>query len=642
MLDISGQGLHWLPSPPNNFRKLVKATVEDNNGAQPLELIRLAKYNLSLDQLLQLDKYTHTAGISEVDGIKAIKLAIISQGTTEFIEPAIRASCLRYSVVLHSYTPSYGQSLLEVLSPVSEFKKFNADIALIAESAQSLGLMEPCVSLDEANIKLAKALDIVQSMVEGVRGAGVKTLILQTIALPADPWCGHYDSLHPGSTSSLLERFNQGLIELAKDINAIIFDANRLAAYVGRERWFDQALWYRAKIPMALDFIPFYAESFAQVLKAMLGKSSKCLVLDLDNTCWGGVIGDDGLEGIRIGQGSAEGEAFLAVQKYALRLKQRGIVLAVCSKNNEVTAKLPFEKHPDMLLKLEDIAVFNANWEDKASNLAHIAETLNIGIDSLVFLDDNPAERERVRQMLPQVSVPELLDDASYYPTALAQGGYFEAIGLNEDDAKRAEQYIQNAERNIALTKIGNYEEYLSSLEMVCQCQHFDSVGRSRIAQLINKSNQFNLTTRRYSEAEVAEFEKSPQHFTLQVRLADKFGDNGVISVIIFECLDSVWTADLWLMSCRVLGRRVEEAVLSVVVQAAKARNVTSLYGDYIPTPKNSMVADLYDRLGFKRLKELDGGGVRWKLSLEEFREPELPIKVIPPNSNEIAMTGSI
>jgi len=353
------------------------------------------------------------------------------------------------------------------------------------------------------------------------------------------------DRRAPGSPAAQVAAVNAAMADLCDSHAAVLFDVDALAALVGRDAWCDIGLWHRAKQPVALEFVPLYAEKFAQLLRALRGRAGKCLVLDLDNTCWGGIIGDDGLEGIAIGHGSAAGEAHLALQHYALDLKARGVVLAVCSKNEEAAARLPFEKHPDMALRLDDIAVFVANWTDKASNLAHIAKVLNIGVDALVFLDDNPAER-----------------------------------ALSADDAQRAEQYRANAQRAVAMETIGDYDAYLRSLDMVCTLAPFDRTGRTRIAQLINKSNQFNLTTRRYTEADVAAMETDPDIFALQVRLTDKFGDNGMISVVVFRKGPRDWVCDTWLMSCRVLKRRVEEAVLAAVAYAARAEGAQRLVGE--------------------------------------------------------------
>jgi FkbH-like protein len=346
----------------------------------------------------------------------------------------------------------------------------------------------------------------------------------------------------------MIERFNARLLREVARENDLIADVAFLASKVGLDCWNDARGWHKAKLAASLEATPLYADHICRLLGAARGKARKCLVLDLDNTLWGGVIGDDGLDGIALGQNSTVGEAHVALQRFLLDLRRRGVILAVCSKNEEATARIPFRDHPEMVLKEDHIAVFIANWSDKANNLREIAATLNIGTDSLVFLDDNPVEREQVRQVLPEVAVPELTEDPADYISLLANAGYFEAIVLSEEDLVRADFYQANAER-VSLQKVGNLEEYLRSLQMVATISPFNAVGRVRIAQLINKSNQFNLTTRRYSESEIEAFEYDPLKFCLQVRLADHFGDNGMISVIIFDKAPDEWSCDTWLMS---------------------------------------------------------------------------------------------
>ena len=336
-----------------------------------------------------------------------------------------------------------------------------------------------------------------------------------------------------------------------------------------------------------------------------------------------GVIGDDGLDGIKLGQGSSLGESFLAIQRYAQGLSRRGIILAVCSKNDEANALLPFEQHPEMILKRSDIACFVANWDDKASNLREIARRLNLGLDALVFVDDNPFERNIVRQELPMVSVPELPEDPSHYPEIIAAAGYFESLHLTQDDLARAEQYQANLQREELKASSTDLEGYLRSLEMELQWSAFDMVGLQRIVQLINKTNQFNLTTRRYTEAEVLQAMKNPRAFTLQLRLVDRLGDNGIIGIVIGE-VDPAGTAvlDTWLMSCRVLGRGVEQATLGLICNQAKRLDAGELIGEYRPTPKNTMVKEHYAKMGFIKLMDLDDGGTRWKLPLKQFVPP--------------------
>jgi FkbH-like protein len=372
----------------------------------------------------------------------------------------------------------------------------------------------------------------------------------------------------------------------------------------------------------------------------MCGKSGKVLILDLDNMVWGGVIGDDGLEGIQIAQGDARGEAQLAVQRLALELRQRGIVLAVSSKNSDEAAREPFEKHPEMLLKLDHIAVFQANWNDKAINIQAIAEELSLGLDAMVFLDDSPVERGLVRKLLPQVAVPELPEEPAYYARTLAAGGYFEAVAFAGEDLKRAGFYQDNARRATLQKQACGVDAYLASLDMTITFRPFDATGRARIVQLINKSNQYNLTTRRYTDPEVTEAENDPVVFTLQVRLADIFGDNGMISVVICQPAQAgVWEIDTWLMSCRVLGRKVEYMVLREILEHARSAGIRKLAGTYRPTDRNKLVVDHYARLGFTRVGEDESGLTRWELLVEGAEPESAPMRVVSQGFAEARVT---
>jgi FkbH-like protein len=347
-------------------------------------------------------------------------------------------------------------------------------------------------------------------------------------------------------------------------------------------------------------------------------------VLDLDNTLWGGVVGDDGVEGIVLGQGDAGGEAFLDLQRFALQLSERGIILAVCSKNDEANALSPFERHPDMILKRSDIACFVANWDDKAKNIRRIAKELNIGEDSLVFVDDNPFERNLVRAETPSVAVPELPDDSAFYARTISDAGYFEAIRVTEEDRQRKGQYRDNAERSALQEQAADLPSYLRSLGMELIYKKFDKIGLQRIVQLANKTNQFNLTTRRYSEQDIVTIMTDTNAVGLQFRLIDRFGDNGMIAIVIANRRADDVDIDAWLMSCRVLGRQVEEATLGKLVDAAKQWGAKRLIGRYIPSPKNGMVKDHYRRLGFELQEQLENGESRWSLDLEAFKPTEL------------------
>jgi len=348
------------------------------------------------------------------------------------------------------------------------------------------------------------------------------------------------------------------------------------------------------------------------------------LVLDLDNTLWGGVIGDDGLEGIVLGQGDPAGEAFVGLQSYALQQAKRGVILAVCSKNDEANAIAPFAQHADMILKRSDIASFVANWDDKAKNIRRIANDLNIGLDSLVFVDDNPFERNLVRAELPMVAVPELPDDPALFARALADAGYFEGIRITEEDRERTRQYQVNAERSVLLAESADLPTYLRGLEMKLVWKEFDAVGLQRIVQLINKTNQFNLTTKRYNEADIRAIMEDPDAFGLQLRLIDRYGDNGVIAIVIGKRRNDEVAIDTWLMSCRVLGRQVEEATLGLIADATARLGAERIVGEYSPTAKNAMVRDHYLKLGFTHVESLGSGGTRWELDRKKLILPEL------------------
>jgi FkbH-like protein len=364
------------------------------------------------------------------------------------------------------------------------------------------------------------------------------------------------------------------------------------------------------------------------MLAAQLGKSRRCLILDLDNTLWGGIIGDDGLDGILIGNGNPIAEAHLSLQKTILELRSRGVVLAVSSKNEDLIARQPFRSHPEMLLREEHIAVFQANWLDKASNVRAIANELSLGLESIVFLDDNPAERLQIRQELPEVAVPELPQDASYYSRTLIAAGYFEAINFLEEDRNRVVQYQRNAERVQLLNHSSDMKAYLKSLQMEIQFSKFDAIGRSRIVQLISKSNQFNLTTRRYNELDIKEFEENLNYFTRQIRLKDVFGDNGMIGVVICKKNSDSWEIDTWLMSCRVLGRQVEIAVLQDIVENAKRLGAVEIIGTYLSTKRNVMVKNHYEKLGFKQIKNSGSTGESWRLEISSYIKVDIPMSV--------------
>jgi FkbH-like protein len=429
-----------------------------------------------------------------------------------------------------------------------------------------------------------------------------------------DPF-GRLSAAFPGGRTRILQRLNLELWDAAQKAGASVLDVEQLAAVVGKRNWSDPAMWIAAKQYPSPDAAPLLTRNLAALVRALCGLTSKCAVLDLDGTMWGGIIGEDGLNGIRLG-GDAEGEAYTAFQKYLLGLKRRGIPLAVCSKNNEEDARSVFRQHPESVLKEEDFAVFLANWEPKPDNLRHIAATLNIGVDTLVFLDDNPVERSLVRKELPEVEVPELPEDPARYAEVLHGTYLFESLSLTDEDRRRADTYRENAQRTELAASSTNLDDYLASLRMKVELRPFDEPNLPRIVQLINKTNQFNLTTRRTSASEVMAWMKDPACYTQFMRLQDRFGDSGITGILVAFREGDTLRIDTWLMSCRVLGRRIENLMLASVMRHARQTGVAAVTGEYQPTAKNGQVADLFDRFGFQRVEQREDGGRLYKVAV--------------------------
>lgn len=628
--------LGWLRGVPADFRERCRSFASKTNEPDisfDTALVDVANYALDINQLIRVGRLVSDRLKDPADSICArFKLGLIGSGTLSLIGPAITGSGPRHSVLIEVIEGDYGLSLADALNAGSRIHAAQPDGVLLALDYRDLNLGTAVADDNSATAQVEAAFSHLRTIADNLRPSLRGPLLLQTVVPPLELLFGSMDASEPGSPRAMVAALNTRIGEWTRECGDVLIDAAGLANAVGLENWHDPLQWHSAKLPFAQDIVPLYADFVCRTIAAIRGKARKCLVLDLDNTLWGGVIGDDGLEGIRLGQGSAEGEAFLAIQRAALEYRARGIVLAVCSKNDDAVARQPFREHPDMLLKEEHVAVFRANWNDKASNLRAIADELNIGIDSLVFLDDNPFEREQVRRELPLVGVPELPPEPALYPRILAWAGYFDAVTISAEDRKRADFYQANATRTSVMASTSDLGSYLQSLDMQCTIKHFDAVGRTRIAQLINKSNQFNLTTRRYTENEVAALETALGKYAVQIRLTDKFGDNGMISVVAFDKSGAVWTNDIWLMSCRVLGRRVEEAVLSHVCAAAKAEGAKRLIGRYLPSAKNRMVADHYRKLGFSLMEESADGATVWALELDDYQAPELPMQITSEN----------
>jgi FkbH-like protein len=630
MSDAFFSTLGWLPRAPADFKRRCEALA--HSSAPGTDLRALATHALDGLQLERLARAIKTLRANDADlrPLSNVRIGLLGNGTLDFIAPALVGSAARHGLALDCVRSGYDQVVQEALDPRSALHRAAPQAVLVALDHRALPLQAAIGDPVAAQSAVQAALAQFELLRDGLHRHSHATVIFATLAIPPESLFGSFDRVLAGTLRSILIEVNRGLTELttAHDDHCLLFDVATLAETVGTAEWFAPAMWNMAKLPFADMFVPLYADHLARLVAAARGKSRRVLVLDLDNTVWGGIIGDDGLEGILIAQGDPVGEAFLSIQRMALALRERGIVLAVSSKNEDATARRPFREHPEMLLRESHIAVFQANWKDKASNICAIAKALNLGLDAFVLLDDNPVERGLVRRTLPEVAVPELPQDPALYPRALSAAGYFEAVALSAEDRQRASFYEGNARRVALQAEVADLDAYLRTLQMEITFQPFDAVGRARIAQLIGKSNQFNLTTRRYTEAQVAETERDPDAFTLQVRLIDTIGDNGMISVVICRRTDpETWTIDTWLMSCRVLGRCVEEMVLREIAWHAERAGIRRLIGQYRPTDRNMMVHEHYAKLGFRRLSETEEGATDWEIRLP-ITTPAAPMSV--------------
>lgn len=455
-------------------------------------------------------------------------------------------------------------------------------------------------------------------------GGGIDFRILQFNFVEADDRVfGNYGNKTQDSFIYQIRKMNFLLMEKCQQYKDVfVIDIAYIQHCFSDKDLHDEKLYYIAKMPISTHALPNVAKQVIDVVKAVKGSIKKCVVLDLDNTLWGGVIGDDGLENIQIGE-LGLGHAFSEFQMWLKELKKRGIILAICSKNEEETAKEPFLKHPEMILRMEDISMFVANWEDKATNIKMIQSTLNIGMDSIVFLDDNPFERNLVKSIISDITVPDLPEDPAKYLSYIKSLNLFETASYSDADKLRTKQYQDEASRATMQRQFDSYDDYLKNLEMVAEVKPFDKFHFSRIAQLTQRSNQFNLRTIRYTEQEIEQIAEADNHITMYFTLKDKFGDYGLISVVILDKQADTLFISEWLMSCRVLKRGMEEFIVDSIIQTAAKHGFSKVIGEYIRTPKNNMVSDIYLRMGFKEL----GNGV-YETNVSEYTNHKTYITV--------------
>ena len=532
------------------------------------------------------------------------KVAILGDTATQLLVTAIKGEAIDRGFSLDLFEGEYSQVERQLMDPTSELYEFDADIIVVFQSTHKLGEYHSTLPVESQSILAEERLSFVSTLCENPSFAN-KKLIYFNYPEIEDTVFGSYANKVESSFSYQVRKLNFELMNLSRQYpNLFICDIVGLQNLFGRQFMFAPNVYMTTEMVLSVNALPYVASRVVDIIAAIKGQFKKCLILDLDNTVWGGVIGDDGLEGIELGHGLGIGKAFTEFQMWIKKLKQRGVIICVASKNNEETAKEPFEKHPDMILKLDDIAVFQANWETKVDNIRTIQGILNIGYDSMVFLDDNPFERNIVRENIPGITVPELPEDPAMYLEYLYSLNLFETASYSNADKDRTKQYQVEAKR-VSLSKtFTNEADFLKSLNMISTVSGFTKFNTPRVAQLSQRSNQFNLRTVRYTEADIESMAQNPDVIDLSFTLEDKFGDNGLIAVIIMKKQDEeTLFVDTWFMSCRVLKRGMENFTLNTMVEYAKAKGYKRIVGEYIPSLKNKMVEMHYPNLGFAKME---------------------------------------
>ena len=566
--------------------------------------------------------------LSAREGLVEKRVAILSGSTIGEVQNILEVFLLAQGVRPVFYQGGYGLFYENLVFDDGSLAAFAPDFVYIHTSSRNIRSW-PCPA-DSAQ-QAEELLEAEYSRFETAAKAALKLgcpVILNNFDLPVYRVMGNREGSDPRGRVRFARRLNEKLAALVDATpNLYLNDLAYLQARLGMERFSDQTAWYAYKYCCAIECIPYLCQSVANIIKSLLGRNKKALALDLDNTLWGGIVGDDGPEGLTLGSESPAGMAYSEFQTYLKELSQTGVLLNVCSKNEEANALAGLARG-DSVLRREDFVSFKANWDPKHENLASMAKELNLLPESFVFVDDNPAEREIVRTQLPGVAVPELTCPEEYI-AAIDRSGYFEVTTLSADDRKRVEMYKQNAQRAAAEHSFTDYNDYLRSLDMTGEFGAFDNEHAERICQLINKTNQFNLTTRRYTPAEVESLIGDEGHITLYGRLVDKFGDNGIVTALIGKCEGDTLDMELWIMSCRTFKRRLEHAMFDELVRLAREKGIKRIVGHYYPTAKNLLVRDFYATIGFEQTAEDEAGNRTFVFTGFEGYQPQCGVMEI-------------
>ena len=535
----------------------------------------------------------------EIEGTE-YKVAVLGNVSTQFVSLGIKGALKAEGINASVFDADYNQIESQLIDTMSDTYQHAPEVILLYLSTDKLYEEFMDLEVNEQSNFAEGYIKKIENYWDLISKNSNAKIIQTNFTEIDDKVFGNYSSKLEASFTYQIRKLNYLLEESMSNRKGVYsLDLLSIQIQMGVRSFYDTVLYYSAKMAVTMDAVEYIAKNVVDIVKAFKGLTKKAIILDLDNTLWGGVIGDDGLGGIEIGE-LGSGHVFTDFQRWLKQLKNRGILLCVCSKNNEDIAKEPFEKHEEMILKLDDFSMFVANWEDKASNIKYIQKTLNIGMDSIVFIDDNPFERNLVKSMIPEICVPELPENAAEYLSFLQKENLFETVSYSSDDKDRTKQYQAEAKRQTLMQEFVSIDDYLKNLEMVGEAKPFDELRFSRIAQLTQRSNQFNLRTVRYTEADIEKMASDEKYITLYFTLKDKFGDHGLVSVVILEKKsDKAAFVDTWLMSCRVLKRGMEEYVVNSFVRAAADNNIETIYSEYIETPKNKMVKDIYKVMGF-------------------------------------------
>lgn len=554
-----------------------------------------------------------------------VKVALLGDSATQLLNIALRGMANNYNLNLDVYEADYDQIDQQVFDPASELYSHQPEFIILSKSVEKLEQKFLGLKNDQKTSFAENQFDYFENLFNTIENQSPKSKIISfNYPQNFDLSLGNFALRSLDSFRFQIQKLNMMMMEKgAEKGNLFLLDVAGLQSEYGAAARIDQKFYISSNQIFSVGFLPKVAKHLMDIIGAIRGTHlRKCLILDLDNTTWGGIIGDDGIEKIQIGD-LGNGKAFTNLQKWAKDLKNRGVILCICSKNTESIAKNVFENHPDMVLRLDDIAVFMANWENKADNIRHIQSILNIGFDSMVFVDDNPFERNLVRTELPKVTVPELPEDPTEYVAYLRTLNLFETASVSKEDGIRTKRYQEEAKRSKSKAKFGSIDDYLKQLEMHAECVPFTEFSIPRIAQLTQRSNQFNLRTIRYTEEEVKNISTADDKSTFQISLKDKYGEYGLISLVIGEVKGKALFIDTWIMSCRVLKRNVESFVLNKIVERGQELGLEEIVGEYLPTPKNALVKDHYKNLGFLKSGEI------WKLNIADYQPKNHFIKAV-------------